>query len=419
MSLETFDISQIPVAEDDQFEFKSSQTRSPQLEEKLSKAASGFANSGGGFFIAGIDNLGNVDGGIPRKMGKQDLRDWVDRVIHTVEPAPQYDIELVTDVQGRGTLDSDSVLLIVYFHESYLGPHMAKDSRYYIRAGAHTVPAKHFIVEAIWSKRYFSKPRLTHLFRLKSDQGKVIQLGILSVTNSAALDVTVNLSPLPNMMSDLACLFPLKISVIDQSNPFFFDVAMYANAEEWFGKNIQLTVIYSDLSGHSYTYERQLDIMGAVPPKTIGNDCLEKIADSLDSIQREIPKLQPSQKDKPTSVYLLKTPSASTIEDIECLIPELFKEFRCNLMNHPLVREFVLINEGARYSHETKKQIFLYYYEVHTHLRSKLRILENYALIREITFNSVDRFIMSEELVRHLQSTSDRNDANDAVENIP
>jgi Putative DNA-binding domain len=408
--LDGFDISQIPQNEDDEFEFKSSQTPPNKLNEKLGKAASGFSNSGGGFFIVGINNdTGDVDGGISSKVGNQDLRDWVDNVVHKVEPAPTYEVMLLNDIQGRGRLNQDCVVLVVYFHESYVGPHMASDRIYYIRAGAHTLPAKHFIIEAIWAKRHFLKPRLTHLFRLKPGKEQTIQLGILSVTNSAAIDVTVNLSPIPQLMSDCTHLFPLRVPVIDQNNPFFFDVTTYAYSEERFGKNVQLILIYSDLSGNSYTYETQLDIMGSVPPINIGNDYLEKIADSLVAIQKEIPKLQVSKEIKPTPVYLLKTPSTDSIKDIECLIPELFNQFRLDLMDDPLVREFILMNERAMYDGVPEKQIFVYYYEVHTHLRSKLQILENHALIREVTFNNVDRFIMSEELVSYLQATSERN----------
>jgi hypothetical protein len=236
--------------EDDEFEFKSSQLSIDQLKEKISKAASGFSNSGGGFFIAGIDDeSGNVDGGIPRKIGKQDLRDWADNVIHNIQPTPRYEVTLLDDIQRRGSLNGGSVILVIYFHESYIGPHMAHDNRYYIRAGAHTVPAKHFIVDAIWAKRHFSKPRLTHLFRLKPDNPSVIQLGILALTNSAAIDIEVNLLPIPPILSRNDCtrLFPLKISMIDQENPFFFDITIYNNARENFGNAVQLIVDYKDL----------------------------------------------------------------------------------------------------------------------------------------------------------------------------
>jgi predicted HTH transcriptional regulator len=184
INLETFDLNQLPETEDDFFEFKSSSTAldeagelkknfKNEFKKKLTCAVSGFANSGGGCFVVGVDRNGNADNGLPLKIERQDLRDWVDQIIKEVEPVPQYEIKLIENSEGRGVINRDSAVLVVAVHESHVGPHMAPDRHYYIRAGAHTVSAKHFIVDAIWAKRHFSKPRLTHLFRVKPDQKEV------------------------------------------------------------------------------------------------------------------------------------------------------------------------------------------------------------------------------------------------------
>jgi predicted HTH transcriptional regulator len=135
IDIETLDLSQLPSAEDDIFEFKQSGTSWDGLKKKLQCAASGFANSGGGYFIAGVDANGNADGGFTLKKGRQDLRDWVDQVVHDVVPAPKYDIKLIVDSGERGHINEDSAVLILYVHESNIGPHMAPDNHYYIRAG--------------------------------------------------------------------------------------------------------------------------------------------------------------------------------------------------------------------------------------------------------------------------------------------
>ena len=57
INLNTFDLTQLLTQEDDNFEFKQSQTKLKELKKKLSCAVSGFANSGGGCFIAGVGNL--------------------------------------------------------------------------------------------------------------------------------------------------------------------------------------------------------------------------------------------------------------------------------------------------------------------------------------------------------------------------
>ena len=212
INLENFDLTQLPGEEDNYFEFKSSlilestsipkdlEKKLKDLSRKLSCAVSGFANSGGGYFVVGVDCHGEADGGLPLKIGRTDLRDWVDKVVNQVEPAPRYDIKLIYDSMGRGTIHPGSAVLLVGIHESYAGPHMAPDSHYYIRAGAHTEKARHFIVDAIWAKRHFSKPRLTHLFRLKPGKEAAIQLGILALTDAPAVDIKINISPLPQMI---------------------------------------------------------------------------------------------------------------------------------------------------------------------------------------------------------------------------
>jgi len=55
--LETFDLTHLPNAENDDFEFKSIATSWDELKKKLNCAASGFTNSGGGYFIAGVDGI--------------------------------------------------------------------------------------------------------------------------------------------------------------------------------------------------------------------------------------------------------------------------------------------------------------------------------------------------------------------------
>jgi hypothetical protein len=195
IDISRFDLTQVPTAEDDQFEFKCSATSENDLKKKLPCAVSAFANSGGGCFIVGVDSMGNADGGISSKIGSTELCDWADQIIRHVEPTPEYSRKVITDPLGRGCIKPDCVVLVVLIEESSFGPHMAPDKKYYIRAGAHTEPARQFIIESIWAKRHFSKPRLTHLFRLKPALEEVVQLGIVALTESPALDVQISLAP--------------------------------------------------------------------------------------------------------------------------------------------------------------------------------------------------------------------------------
>ena len=292
VDLNTIDALTIPKAESDTFEFKSSLISQDGLKKKLSAAASGFSNSGGGYFIAGVDDkTGDPDGGIPNQFGRTDLRDWVDQVVNKIEPRPNYEIKLIDDVQGRGTLNPDCSILVVGFNESRAAPHMATDGKYYLRAGAHTETARHYLLEAIWAKRYVQKPSLTHNFRRKPNVDKVQQLGVVNLTNSPALDVQIELTPEPPFFAQNAPdTFPLNISLIDQQNPFYFDVCPTIDAVDHFGNNIELIVKYSDMFGNAYELKKQLQVTDGASPLSIGKDALIRIADSTEQIRKHITK---------------------------------------------------------------------------------------------------------------------------------
>ncbi|MFH5805472.1 helix-turn-helix domain-containing protein, partial [Alienimonas sp. DA493] len=119
----------------------------------MSRAASGFANTGGGVFVMGVNDEGNADGGVEPVVGRQALPDWIDVIVHQVLPTPRYRTHLITDADGRGRIEPGKVVAAVEFFESARAPHMADDERYYIRAGAHTVAAGQFLVDALYAKR--------------------------------------------------------------------------------------------------------------------------------------------------------------------------------------------------------------------------------------------------------------------------
>jgi hypothetical protein len=47
-----------------------------------------------------------------------------------------------------------------------------------------------------------------------------------------------------------------------------------------------------------------------------------------------------------------------------------------------------------------------YFYDDHDELDSKLQVLANLGLIREITYNNVNRFLFSEEFVEYVSVSS-------------
>ena len=104
---------------------------------------------------------------------------------------------------------------------------MASDSRYYIRAGAHTVPASAFIVESLWARRNFAKPMLSHIVRIKPNYPEVVQLGVVALNSAPAVNVEFNIHPLCGLLKGLEKYFPIQLPVVDQNSPFFVDSGLF------------------------------------------------------------------------------------------------------------------------------------------------------------------------------------------------
>jgi hypothetical protein len=95
------------------------------------------------------------------------------------------------------------------------------------------------------------------------------------------------------------------------------------------------------------------------------------------------------------------SPGADTpFTRLEGLMPALLSEMREDLAQHPLRREFVLLKRAWVYWASGTE--FLYYFDDHQELESKVRILENEGLVHDITSKNVSRYRVSERLARYL-----------------
>jgi len=85
---------------------------------------------------------------------------------------------------------------------------------------------------------------------------------------------------------------------------------------------------------------------------------------------------------------------------LEQLMPDLLEEIRHDLAEHPLFREFVPLKRIWTYWASGNELI--YYYEDHPELDNKLRILQNYFLIRDISTDPGNkRYVFTEGFVRY------------------
>lgn len=89
---------------------------------------------------------------------------------------------------------------------------------------------------------------------------------------------------------------------------------------------------------------------------------------------------------------------------LETMMPALISEMRQDLIGNPFTRELIAFSKKWTYS-GSEKSIFTYFKEDHEHLLNKLHICINYKAIVEITFNSVDRFKISEDFAEYLLGT--------------
>jgi hypothetical protein len=235
------DLHQLPQNETDDFEYKSSLIRynphyRTELQSKITKAASAFWNTGGGILVIGVDDAGKINGGIPQRMGKQRLRDWVDMVLRTVIPLGPYTVRLIRRERPDSLIEDGSVVMLIAFGESADLPHMAPDNRYYVRTGAHSNPANHYLVEAIRARRGLRRPMLRALLRENPQKPGIVELAILAINDLPALNVLINFDPIPlHLVENFAGRLPLIVPVIDRTNPFRMDIATIRRLAYWLG----------------------------------------------------------------------------------------------------------------------------------------------------------------------------------------
>jgi hypothetical protein len=127
-----------------------------------------------------------------------------------------------------------------------------------------------------------------------------------------------------------------------------------------------------------------------------------KVIKVLESIEKTISNLKSSQKSVVKTSILFPKQSEEVFAKIEKLIPEFLVETRNDLCENPFMREFIIFSEKWIYNSDPNNDILYYFFEKHSYLRNKTRILENYGLVCESTYNDVSRFVISEELATYL-----------------
>lgn len=137
--------------ENDQWELKGAQLLEPSnttaLKNMLGKQVSGFANSGGGQIIIGIDETDRAIQNCELTRGRQSMKDFLANEVYQCVSNPLSDFR-VFRIEESGA-PGNSIYLIK-IGDSQAAPHQANfDKKYYQRIDGHTKPAPHFYIELL------------------------------------------------------------------------------------------------------------------------------------------------------------------------------------------------------------------------------------------------------------------------------
>ncbi len=124
----------LPSAKDDRHEYKSRAVKNESLSDKIAKAVSGFWNSGGGLFVAGVDGNGQPDGGISLNVGRQPRRDWIDWAISSVTPKFGCAVHSSEDNGCGSNIEPSKGVFLIGFGDSEIGSHTAIGDKLRLKA---------------------------------------------------------------------------------------------------------------------------------------------------------------------------------------------------------------------------------------------------------------------------------------------
>lgn len=88
---------------------------------------------------------------------------------------------------------------------------------------------------------------------------------------------------------------------------------------------------------------------------------------------------------------------------LERAMPELVAEMRDDIFKDPFIREFILLSNKHIFNFDEENPIFTYYFEDHSALKPKMKVMKNYGAVIETTYNNTDRFEFTEDFVEYLQ----------------
>lgn len=298
------DLENLPGEENDSYEYKSSgiANNKDKFADTITKAASAFWNTGGGFFYVGVDNKGRIDGGIEPTIGNQPITEWADQILFRVSPIGPYRTKFITleDSSTKG-------VFVIAFGESANLPHQAPDNKYYVRAGAHSHPAAHYIVEALRARRATTQPLLLARVVPHAFKAQVLDLSIVCLSNHPALDIEINISPIPHIYDNLPGSFPQVIPFIDILHPFSIEIGSLLDIRKTIGDEpLKLVLKYSNTLKQHFKSSQIIEVNEHISKARLTGDgiysisekFLKQIVDQLGFINQNLSSLPKDKSDE-------------------------------------------------------------------------------------------------------------------------
>ncbi len=114
-----------------------------------SKQLSAFANAGGGTLFIGIDDRGQIDGGVQIDMKHGGMRSWLEDVTPGAVDPPLGTFNVFEVTGDSGRIGPGRAVYVVEIPASEQAPHQAMDHRYYLRIAGKSRPMSHLHVRDV------------------------------------------------------------------------------------------------------------------------------------------------------------------------------------------------------------------------------------------------------------------------------
>lgn len=121
------------------------------FRDALSRQLSAFANGAGGLLFLGIDDDGEIDGGIPVDLRGGGTRAWLEDVIPGLvdPPLSRFNVYEVTRAAEGSKMSPGCAVYVVEVPGSEDAPHQATDKRYFLRIAGKSRPMGHVHIQDV------------------------------------------------------------------------------------------------------------------------------------------------------------------------------------------------------------------------------------------------------------------------------